>query len=538
MKLFLFISAIFLLFMGTTQAQSNNYFKIKVIDQSTGRGVPMVELETLNSVRYVTDSNGLVAFFEPGLMDRPVYFRVLSAGYKFARPTDRFGHRGVTLQTVSGDSAVIELRRVNIAERLYRVTGAGIYRDSYLLGEPVPIRQPVINGLVLGQDSVLETIYRGKVFWIWGDTFKSDHPEGNFSISAATSELSGQGGLDPGYGVDLNYFVDSTGFSKPMIDIPGPGFVWFDWLLRLKDNGAEKLVAKYARVNELFGNYERGIAVFNDTTEMFERYKQVPAWLPEFHSTVHPFLADVNGDELFYFTVMFDFRRVKPRLDDLADPGAYESFTCLETAEIYDKDNPNLERDPDGKLIWGWKKNTGTIDLKRQNELIAAGHLQADEGWVQLRDIKTGELLEVGRGSIYWNQFRERWIMLAGKSVGEIWYAEGDTPVGPWVYARRVVKHDRFFYNPTQHPAFDQDGGRLIYFEGTYTIMFSGNPIKIPRYEYNQLMYRLALDDQRLFLPQPVYLVQMEDGRQEYQLWETVELENNRDMIREISFFA
>ena len=48
------------------------------------------------------------------------------------------------------------IRRLNIARRLYRVTGGGIYRDSVLTGDPVPIREPLLNGQVLGQDSVGE----------------------------------------------------------------------------------------------------------------------------------------------------------------------------------------------------------------------------------------------------------------------------------------------------------------------------------------------------------------------------------------------
>jgi hypothetical protein len=49
-----------------------------------------------------------------------------------------------------------------------------------------------------------------------------------------------------------------------------------------------------------------------------------------------------------------------------------------------------------------------------------------------------------------------------------------------------------------QHAFFDQDAGRLIYFEGTYTSTFSGNPDPTPRYDYNQIMYRLDVDDPRL----------------------------------------
>lgn len=86
--------------------------------------------------------------------------------------------------------------------------------------------------------------------------------------------------------------------------------------------------------------------------------------------------------------------------------------------------------------------------------------------------------------------------------LGEVWYAEADRPEGPWAAARQILSHDKYsFYNPKQHPQFTADGGRTIYFEGTYTRTFSGNDVPTPRYEYNQVMYRLDLTDPRLALP-------------------------------------
>ena len=61
-------------------AQASDYFRIKVVDEATGRGVPLVELTTVNNVRYVTDSAGLIAFDEPGLLNRRVFFQVSSHG--------------------------------------------------------------------------------------------------------------------------------------------------------------------------------------------------------------------------------------------------------------------------------------------------------------------------------------------------------------------------------------------------------------------------------------------------------------------------
>jgi hypothetical protein len=78
-----------------------------------------------------------------------------------------------------------------------------------------------------------------------------------------------------------------------------------------------------------------------------------------------------------------------------------------------------------------------------------------------------------------------------------VWYAEALHPEGPWSEARKIVTHDRYsFYNVKQHPYFAK--GPYIYFEGTYTQSFSGNDQATPRYDYNQIMYRLNLDDTRL----------------------------------------
>src|SRR5436853_671207 len=89
-------------------AASNSYFAIEVIDQETGRGVPLVELKTVNNISHWTDSAGLIAFNEPGLMDAEVYFHVQSPGYEY--PKDFFDNRGVKLRCKPGGHAQIKLR--------------------------------------------------------------------------------------------------------------------------------------------------------------------------------------------------------------------------------------------------------------------------------------------------------------------------------------------------------------------------------------------------------------------------------------------
>src|SRR5271170_2461598 len=87
-------------------------FRIHVVEEGTGRGVPLVELKTVNQIRYVTDSNGIVAFDEPGLFNRKVFFTVTSHGYEMEK--DGFGFRGKAIEIKEGGSAQIVIRRLNI----------------------------------------------------------------------------------------------------------------------------------------------------------------------------------------------------------------------------------------------------------------------------------------------------------------------------------------------------------------------------------------------------------------------------------------
>src|SRR5437763_6608492 len=113
MKWFLLASvAIF----STQPAPRPAPFAIKVVDEETHRGVPLVELKTVHGVRLFTDSNGIAAFDEPGLMNRDVFFFISSHGYEFRK--DGFGYRGKALRTTAGTTAEVPIRRLNIARRL------------------------------------------------------------------------------------------------------------------------------------------------------------------------------------------------------------------------------------------------------------------------------------------------------------------------------------------------------------------------------------------------------------------------------------
>lgn len=483
-------------------------FAIHVVDDATGRGVPLVELRTTDEATYYTDSNGIVAFAEPAFMGRRVFFHVRSHGYEC--PKDGFGYAGVALDVTPGGSGRIAVKRLNIAERLYRITGAGIYRDSVLVGEPAPIREPLLAGDVVGQDSVLVAPWRGKLYWFWGDTNRPEYPLGQFQTSGATSPLPGPGGTNPSRGIDLSYFVNDEGFSRPMCPLPGEGPVWLDGLSVVPDaSGLEQLVAHYSRVRGLEAVLEHGLALYDDTAGVFHRQAEFDLARPWECPRGHPLPFTDAGREYLLFPTPFVSARVPALADSLARQESYEAYTCLPRGARYVKGATDVERAADGSLAWGWKAATEPITQEQERELVEAGKIRPEEARYQVRDVESGKPVRMHGGSIAWNAYRGKWILIAVQSfgepsfLGEVWFSEAESPLGPWHWARRIVTHDHYgFYNPVHHPFLDEDGGRVIYFEGTYCKTFEAPAtVPTPRYEYNQMMYRLDLSDPRLTGP-------------------------------------
>lgn len=472
-------------------------FAIQVLDAASGRGVPLVEFETMDNVLHVTDSAGRIAFDEPGQMGVPVWFSMRSHGYEF--PTDGFGMTGRRFTTAPGGAVTMKVRRLNLAERVCRLTGPGIYRDSVLLGEKVPLAEPLGAGGVIGQDSVQTALYRGRIFWLWGDTMRLSYPLGNFRTACAWSDLPAHGGLPPAQGVNFHYLTGADGFAKEMCPLERKeGVVWLFGLAVVRDDaGAERLIAHYSRRGGLEKQFEHGIAIFNDEKEIFERLVELPldeAWrFPVGRVTT----IREDGVEWLYFGEAGLQARVPARLRDVREPASYEAWTCA------GKDGPR--RRADGALDFAWRKDAPPVDSREEAQWLKRGWIKPEECRVTPEDAATRQRITLHAGSVRWNEFRQRWVLIAvqqgGKSsfLGEVWYAEATAPTGPWPRAVKIASHDRYsFYNPTQHAFFDDDGGRVIYFEGTYSHTFANNPRPTPRYDYNQILYRLDLADPRL----------------------------------------
>jgi len=501
----------------------DRFFEIEVIDIATRRGVPMVELTTVDDVTYITDSEGRIALDEPELFGTNVWFRVYSPGHEASR--DGFGFAGVRVVIEPGKSKIIELTRTAVAERLYRVTGRDIYLDTVRLGYPARLKHPLGAGLVVGQDSVQAVIYRGQLHWFWGDTNRLSYPLGLYRTAGAVSQLPANGGLDPTDGMDFEYFTDDSGFARAMAEVAEKeGVVWIHGVCTVADvDGQDRMLAQYSRRKGLSEPLEQGLLQWSDDRQIFEVQDVIE--LRESWRIVsdHPMRNVADGVEYLCFGNPFPVTRVPATLAAVRDCEAYQSWTCREelsgeylTQEQLAASRP--ARDSAGKLVWSWR-NAAPVTQHDEQRWVTQGLMSIDEARYLPRDLSKHQEHKVGpaglkrpivvmhSGTVFFNSHRNRWVMIATEQawdkdspsyLGEVFYSEADSPQGSFTKALKIATHPKqSFYNPCHHPFFDQNNGRTICFEGTYCNTFTNSPAT-PRYNYNQLMYRLDLEDPRI----------------------------------------
>jgi hypothetical protein len=478
---------------GTAAGESRagaQHFGVRVVDDRSGRGVPLVELRTVNQVALVTDSQGWVAFHEPGLMDRDVFFSISAPGYEY--PRDERDIAGIRVRTVPGQRVSVPITRTNIAERLYRTTGQGIFRDSKLLGLPTPLDGVADTDIVLGQDSVQAVVWGREVFWLWGDTHLTRYPLGNFHVTAALTAIPQMDRSDFTDAVPFRYFLEDSGRRvRAMMPDPEPGAVWLFGLLTIADpQGELALVAHHSRHLVLGPWVEHGLARFDPAAGVFRKLAVFPTDDTWRHPRGNAFRVNERGTEYFYFAEPFAVTRVPARWDALLDPARYEALAI----------------DP-GSRRYAWQNRLAPTTQAEEEVAISEGRLEPADARYQLLDARRGAAVRLHRASIRWNEYRRAWILIgtednaAGEPsyIGEVWFGAARDPAGPWSRAVKIASHPRYsFYNPRQHEFMDAAGGRFVFFEGTYSEMFSGNPAPTARYDYNQLMYRLDLADPRL----------------------------------------
>jgi hypothetical protein len=435
-------------------SQAASPCRIEVVEKGSGWPVPLVQLRTVNQSRFVTDNAGIIVLDQPELMGREVYFHVEGHGYEV--PADRFGYRGIRLTPRPGETLRVEVNRTIIAQRLGRLTGAGLFANTQRVGQELDW----LESGVVGSDSVQTAVYRGRHFWLWGDTSLVHYPLGIFHSSAATTALNPLGSLEPPLRVKHDYFRNENGRPRNVAKMPGEGPTWLSAMVSLPDkNGTPRLVASYAKIKPPLDSYEKGLCVWNDKSQNFERLKVVwsksgdtpkPNPQPDGHSAM--WQDDVGAKWVLFGNP----------LPTLKCPATFEAWQ-----------DPNQ-----------WET------LKPQKALTSADN---------------GSEIRPHSGSIAWNPWRKRWVTIFmqwfGKpsAFGELWYAEADHPTGPWGPCIKVLSHQNYtFYNPKIHPEFTPAASSVLLFEGTYTRQFADKPHPTPRYDYNQMMYRLDLNDDRL----------------------------------------
>jgi hypothetical protein len=427
-------------------------FRIEVVDKDNGWPVPLVELRTTHDVRHVTDNLGLVALDEPELMNHEIWLSVKGQGYGVAK--DNFGYEGIRTTPVPGGKLRIEVERRIVAKRLGRLTGAGLFAEAEKLGE----RVPDVEYGVYGCDSVLTTSYGNHLFWLWGDTTVPKYPLGIFSSTAATTDLKPFSKFQPPIAPPYVHFRDKEKSIRGVADISGDGPTWLGGMISLKDaRGAEHLVATYSKIRSYVAEYECGLCEWDPATSHFKRVKVI--WkdsdgkkppMPYGHPIVW---TEGPGSSWMLCGDPFPTLKFRPTYEAWADPSSWQAV---------DAPSP---------------------PLSAKDRAPVPPH----------------------RGSVVWNAFRKRWIAIYtqkdGKpsAVGEIWYAEATSPLGPWGPAVKVLSHDNYtFYNPIIHAEMTPADASFIVFEGTFTAEFADHAQPVPRYNYNQILYRLDLDDPKL----------------------------------------
>lgn len=425
--------------------------EIRIVEQGNGWPVPLVELTTTHHVRFVSDNAGKIAFDLPELMNVETWFNVRGHGYSVAK--DAFGFSGVRLTPRPGETLTIKVRRQLAAQRLGRMTGQGLLAESQKLGQETAW----IDQGIVGCDSVQNALYDGKLHWGWGDTSVPGYPLGRFHMTGATTARMPLGSLEPPLRLRFDYVTDGKGAPRDVAKMPGTGPTWLFGYVTLPDKeGREKLCATYSKIKPPLEEYEKGLCVWNRESERFERLKVLwetsPA-APQPPVTPHGH-AVLWKDKSHQSWVLFG-----DPFPTLKCPATYEAWSSPAT----------------------WQPLSAQTTVPIRN---------------------SGDSVKPHRGAISWNDFRKKWVTVftqhGGDSsfLGEIWYAESDTPTGPWKDAIKVVTHDQYtFYNPQLHSGFVPAGSPILLFEGTYTATFSKASVATPRHDYNQILYRLDLDE-------------------------------------------
>lgn len=421
-------------------------YRVTVTDPANGWPVPLVELRSVDGQRFITDNAGVAAMDSPDLMNRETWFHVAGHGYEM--PKDGFGYRGLRLTPTWGGSKTIDIQRIAIAERVGRVTGSGLFAESQKCGR----EQEWSDGPIVGCDSVQTVVVGDRRLWIWGDTSLPGYPLGLFQALGAVSKPQPFDSLRPPFRPSFDYVQDDR---KPrnVAVMPGHGPTWISALTKLPDaNGLTRIVASYVKVEHHLDVHTVGLAIWDETARRFQPHRTI--WsksdgrakpiFPDGHASEW---TDDKGRAWRLFGNPFPQLKCPATVAEWEDPKSWERI-----------ETPPSLTGPKGEKV---TPHTGSI-----------AYLPRRKEWIAIFNRKFGS-----------------------SPFGEVWCAWAPSPWGPWQRATMILAHDNYtFYNPRVYGDLGPGDDPHVFFEGTYSAEFASQPAKTPRYDYNQVLYRLNLD--------------------------------------------
>jgi hypothetical protein len=465
------LSCVFMACSRALWVAAQGEHRIEVVEVGSDWAVPLVELRTTGNLRFVSDNAGVIAIDAPELFGRETWFFVSSDGYQV--PPDGFGYQGLRVPVERGGATRVAVSRTSIAKRLGRVTGSGMFGESQRAGRHLDWNE---SGVV-GCDSLQNAVHRGRLVWVWGDTAVFDYPLGIFHASSGTTRLRPIEVFEPPVRIEYELARDDSGRPRGVAEMPGPGPTWLTGLVSLPDaDGDPHLVAFYSKIRHPMNVYEWGLCEWIDERQTFDRVSVI--WQEPLDQVGQP----MSGDQ-----------------QAVMDPAVPEGHAALWTDETGDLQvvfgNP-FPRVQCRATYEAWRDVRSYTRVLPQTE-VARGH-PVPNGEPRLAVVPHS-------GSIAWHPWRSRWVTVFtqkwGKpsAFGEVWHAEADSPHGPWGPAIKVFSHANYtFYNPKVHAEWFEPDSPTLVFEGTYSQSFANRPEPTPRYDYNQVMYRLDLDDPAL----------------------------------------
>ena len=446
------------------------YFGVRVVDSSSGRGIPAARVSVLHWLDQWSDSLGYVAFQEPALATPTQLFVTVES--------DNYDKLAVSLNASLGRSLSLQLRRQLPAERLYRVTGPGIFRDAVLLGAKLPPAAAAVAASdsdlshgIAGQDAMISAQFRDKIVLSFGDTRSASDGAGQTMTSnalAPTQAFSRERILD---GLPLSYSLSPSGETRPSLP------------LHVSERSVCEFGMPFARKGTNDSSVEIG-ALSATSRGLFVVFTKRP------RGNMGPSWADCTTCCWGIARYDIDTRVYRPQvLFPLKSPmfGRVTASQSLVTTE------DGVER-----IYFTVQKPIVRVAVSAIANLSAFEEVAVASPFTD-QDINRAAVTHVASAGLF--------VMIAeGREprMGDILAATAKSLAGPWSSLCRIASSNlthNALYNPSIHTTINGSSGAEIIWSATLSDGYTTNSVHkqdgltVPRYNYEVIMHRVRLDD-------------------------------------------